>query len=83
MPTRHPEVPLDLRVEIEREARRMAGYWHGRKLADAFLGLISPADALVEANIDTYLKHQDDPRLTEIFDRLKELYLDHPKGSHA
>ena len=33
---RHPEIALDLRVDIEREARRMAGYWHGKRIAEAF-----------------------------------------------
>jgi len=26
-----------LRIEIEREARRMAGYWHGKRISEAFL----------------------------------------------
>ncbi len=78
---RYPEIPLDLRVDVEREARRMAGYWHGSRIADAFLELIRPADALVEQNIHDYLNQKDDPRLTEIFGRLQEIYRAHPKGS--
>jgi formate hydrogenlyase subunit 7 len=78
---RHPEIPLDLRVDVERESRRMAGYWHGKKIADSFLELIKPADEQVELNIRDYLKQRDDPRLTEIFARLQEIYLDHPKGN--
>ena len=77
---RHPDVALSLRVDVEREARRMAGYWHGRRIADTFLELIAPADAQVQGTIDEYLKGQDDPRLTEIFGRLQELYLGYPKG---
>ncbi len=77
---RHPEIPLDLRIDIERESRRMAGYWHGRRIADSFLDLIQPADSQVEQNIQDYLRQQDDPRLTEIFARLQEIYLAHPKG---
>ena len=77
---RHPEVPLDLRIDIERESRRMAGYWHGRKIADSFLDLIAAPDFQVDQNIQNYLTHQNDPRLTEIFARLQEIYLAHPKG---
>ena len=77
---RHAEIPLDLRIEVEREARRMAGYWHGKRIADLFLDLVEPADSQVEQNIRDYLQLQDDPRLAEIFARLNEIYLDHLKG---
>ena len=71
---RHPEVPLDVRIDIERESRRMAGYWHGKRIADAFLDLITPADAEVDGKIREYLKQRDDPRLSEIFARLQDIY---------
>ncbi|MCZ7024317.1 hydrogenase, partial [Salmonella enterica subsp. enterica] len=32
----HPDAPLTLRVLLEREARRMAGYRHGREITDRF-----------------------------------------------
>lgn len=71
-----PEIPLELRVEVEREARRMAGYWQGRNIAHTFLGFIRDGDAKrAIADIDTYLKGQDDPRLTEIMRRLEEIFL--------
>lgn len=71
-----PEVPLELRVEVERESRRMAGYWSGRNIANTFLGLIkerSPKEAVAE--VDAYLRGQDDPRLAEIMRRLEEIFL--------
>ena len=77
---RHPEVQLGLRIDIERSSRRMAGYWHGKRIADLFLDLVEPADSQVEQNIRDYLQLQDDPRLAEIFARLNEIYLDHLKG---
>jgi Ni,Fe-hydrogenase III small subunit len=77
---RHPEIPLNLRIDVERESRRMAGYWHGKKIANAFLDLIQPADPQVEQHIQEHLRQQDDPRLTEIFARLQEIYRAHPKG---
>ena len=78
---RYPEIPLDLRIDVEREARRMAGYWHGRRIADAFLDLTRPGDSPVEQRFRDYLEQQDDPRLTEIFARLQEIYLAHPGGN--
>ncbi len=78
---RHPDIPLALRIDVEREARRMAGYWHGSRIAGSFLDLISHPEDEVEPTIREYLKQQDDPRLTEIFARLHDLYLAHPKGS--
>lgn len=74
---RHPELPLDLRVDVERECRRMAGYWHGRQIADSFLGMLKAPASDIERNIQSYLAQEDDPRLTEIFVRLSEIYLSH------
>jgi Ni,Fe-hydrogenase III small subunit len=72
---RHPELPLSLRIDIERESRRMAGYWHGRKISDAFLDLLKVGDPdQVEQNIQSYLQQEDDPRLAEIFARFLEIY---------
>jgi Ni,Fe-hydrogenase III small subunit len=79
----HPDLPIALRVEVEREARRMAGYWRGRQIAESFLDLIEPADAQVQATIDEYLEQQDDPRLTEIFGRLQDIYLGRPKAKYG
>lgn len=81
----HPEIPLDLRIEIEREARRMAGYWHGRRIAEAYMGLI--AEPLREGDLqkaaealNQYLQTRDDPRLAEIMGRLQEILLDSSYG---
>ena len=72
---RHPEIPLALRIDVEREARRMAGYWHGRKVSDAFLDLLKVGDPdQIEQNIQSYLLQEDDPRLAEIFARFLEIY---------
>jgi Ni,Fe-hydrogenase III small subunit len=71
---RHPEIPLPLRIEIEREARRMAGYWHGKRIAEAFLELLRPLDPeRVSQSIQLFLAQQDDPRLAEIIQRLYDL----------
>ncbi len=67
----HPALPQPLRVLLDREARRMAGYRYGRQIADRFMDLM--AQAPMEARrqrIDQYLAEQSDPRLTEIVGNL-------------
>jgi Ni,Fe-hydrogenase III small subunit len=75
---RYPELPSGLRVDIEREARRMAGYLHGKKIANSFLDILVAHQAdgtdKVDTEIQTYLGQQDDPRLAEIFTRLQQIY---------
>jgi len=70
---RHAGVPFDVRVLIEREARRMAGYLHGGQIADSFMELMSTAADVrdLDAAVLLYLSQQDDPRLAEIFARLQ------------
>ncbi|WJV52315.1 NADH-quinone oxidoreductase subunit B family protein [Prodigiosinella aquatilis] len=72
----HPDVPLDLRILLEREARRMAGYWQGREISDSFLALLEnqPLEGL-DQRIKAYLQQHNDPRLTEIFGQLQQIYL--------
>jgi hydrogenase-4 component I len=68
-----PHVPPALRVAVERSARRLAGYWHGRKLAEAFLGLYQPGDPTGTAQaLEDYIQKQDDPRVVEIMRCLAE-----------
>jgi hydrogenase-4 component I len=69
-----PGIPLDLRVQVEREARRMAGYREGRIIAEKYLGLLDiGTDAKGAARIQQYLTQENDPRLTEIVGRLVEI----------
>ena len=70
---RHTRVPFDVRVLIEREARRMAGYMHGGQIADSFMELMAAVGDVrdLDASVVQYLKLKDDPRLTEIFTRLQ------------
>ncbi|WP_172203592.1 MULTISPECIES: NADH-quinone oxidoreductase subunit B family protein [unclassified Niveibacterium] len=74
---RHPDVPLDLRVLIEREARRMAGYLHGGRIADDFMGLMvaAPTPEGFVARAREHLAAKDDPRLSEIFAHLQSTCL--------
>lgn len=66
-----PALPLDLRVSLEREARRMAGYRQGGDIARDFLQLLAQNSSQpVETRVNAYLEQHNDPRLTEIVNRL-------------
>lgn len=72
---RFPEVKHELRVEIERASRRMAGYWQGKIIAETFLGFIKDGDKpKASADLAEYLRQKDDPRLSEIMHLLEEIY---------
>ena len=72
----HPKIPLRMRVAIEREARRMAGYRQGRIIAERFMRFLeSEESAPFAERLDHYLAQEDDPRLTEIVERLKDVAL--------
>jgi formate hydrogenlyase subunit 7 len=71
----HPGVPQPLRVLLDREARRMAGYRYGRQIADRFMQLLTANSPLpVEQRISGYLQQQDDLRLSEIVGNLQLIY---------
>ncbi|OCJ30534.1 NADH-quinone oxidoreductase subunit B family protein [Serratia sp. 14-2641] len=62
-----PGIPLHTRVLIEREARRLAGYYQGRIISDRFLSLL--AGASIDAatlRLEEWLQQESDPRLREI-----------------
>jgi len=70
---RYPQIPLTVRVEVERESRRMAGYLYGKQIADTFLNILQDNPEQVKENVRVYLEKKDDPRLTEIMTRLVTL----------
>ena len=66
-----PQVPLQRRVRIEREARRMAGYRQGREISEQLLSLIADQPlAQAQSKVDAWLKQANDPRLNEIVSHL-------------
>lgn len=72
---RHPQLPQPLRVLLDREARRMAGYRYGRQIADRFMQLLATnGPESVERRIAAYLQQQDDLRLNEIVGNLLGIY---------
>jgi hydrogenase-4 component I len=73
---RYPMVPPELRIALERQARRMAGYWHGKQLADQYLSLLTVDEPqLVAQQVHAVLERADDPRTSEIMSQLHEIYL--------
>ncbi|WP_208108291.1 NADH-quinone oxidoreductase subunit B family protein [Paludibacterium purpuratum] len=69
----HPTIALDVRVEIEREARRLAGYRSGRLIADEFLTLVAESEMPLDECMKHRLSGEDDPRLAEILTRLWDI----------
>lgn len=62
-----PDVPLQLRVSVEREARRMAGYRQGGDISLNLLSLIQHKQPQQAAHdVSVWLRKENDPRLTEI-----------------
>jgi formate hydrogenlyase subunit 7 len=75
----HPQIPLQLRVALEREARRMCGYRQGRILASRFMALLTSEDAApFPERLQHHLDSEGDPRLSEVFERLNEIVLQRP-----
>jgi formate hydrogenlyase subunit 7 len=71
----HPDLPQPLRVLLDREARRMAGYRYGRQIADQFMALVAaPGSQPVEQRVAAYLEQQSDQRLNEIIGNLQRIY---------
>ncbi|GAB4058993.1 NADH-quinone oxidoreductase subunit B family protein [Uliginosibacterium sediminicola] len=71
----HKAVALDIRVLIESEARRMAGYRHGTLIADSFMALMAESSDVrdFDARVVQHLRQEEDPRLAEIFKRLQSV----------
>lgn len=67
----YPDIPYNLRIHVEREARRMAGYRQGRDLADRFLStLTSQSEQTMDQRIAAMVAEEADPRIAEIFVQL-------------
>ena len=72
-----PDAPLDIRVRLEREARLLAGYRQGREISDRFLECLREGSAAaLEAHLQQWVRDAEDPRLTEIIFRLRELFFE-------
>lgn len=78
----HPTIPHDLRINVEREARRMAGYREGYAIAQKFFGLLGAAEAgSVEERVERFASSENDPRVTEVMRRLGDVFTGRPDVS--
>ncbi|HEY8394797.1 MAG TPA: NADH-quinone oxidoreductase subunit B family protein [Thermaerobacter sp.] len=67
----------DIVRAIQREARRLAGYWQGKQIASRYLELIGDGDPVaVDRRVKEMARQSGDPRVTEILLRLHRLYLE-------
>ena len=59
-------IPYKVRVSIEREARRYAGYQWGATLSNEFLQTMEKSQNNVMADVTHLIAKQDDPRRAEV-----------------
>lgn len=79
VPLKYPHVPIDLRKEIEREARRLCGYRHGKQIAEQYMEFLAdPKDT--DRKLKEFLKTKKDPRLVEIYLKIHRIYLERTEG---
>lgn len=77
VPLAHPDIPYDLRVRLEREARRMAGYRQGADIAEEFLVTLEAQTQLSFAQrMFDLTSGEADPRRAEIFRRLEAVVVE-------
>ena len=65
----HGDMVQPLRVKVDREARRLAGYRYGRQIADDFLTQLGQG----EEQVARWLEAENDPRLNEIVSHLNHV----------
>ena len=65
----HGDMVQPLRVKVDREARRPAGYRYGRQIADDFLTQLGQG----EEQVARWLEAENDPRLNEIVSHLNHV----------
>lgn len=82
-PLLHANVPYKLRAELEREARRMAGYRYGRDLVDRFMEALDPEGGDVLGSLDALVAKETDPRKAEIYADLKDVVMAKVLGVRA
>ncbi|ELR63871.1 Formate hydrogenlyase subunit 7 [Photobacterium marinum] len=64
---KHTGIPLDMRVMLEREARLLAGYRQGQRIAEELMDVLVTCNSDdVDVKVGEYLREKNDPRQTEI-----------------
>lgn len=67
------DIPYALRVELERQARRLSGYRQGGDLAGLFMERVTQGEGDVFEAIEALIREQIDPRKIEVFEQFREL----------
>lgn len=81
VPAIHPDIPYGLRVQLEREARRMAGYRQGRDIVEEFMALLEVKDgAPLQQRMQHLLTQEGDPRRAEVFGTLRTIVMNAVRG---
>lgn len=70
---RYADVPYGIRVELEREARRLSGYRQGGDLCDEFLEALESSGTDALETIASLIAAQEDPRRIEVLSELRDL----------
>lgn len=72
---RYPDVPLEFRKMIEREARRLCGYRYGKRIAERYLEVFSAEDpAGIDQRFIQLLQKEEDERLREVYTTLHRIF---------
>ena len=84
----HPDIPYALRVRLEREARRMAGYRQGRDIVEEFMALLegvahTPGSFTLSECMMEAVAEERDPRRAEIIGRLVDVVQQAIRGEAA
>lgn len=62
-----PGVHPVMQKEIQRKARRLCGYWQGKRIAEHYIQLLVESPQNLEKRLDAYLEKKEDPRLAEVY----------------
>ena len=74
-PIAFPAIPYKVRTAFEREARRMSGYYYGKKIVDEFmLAIVRDQDDVFGA-VESLIAEETDTRKRAVFMDLKALLL--------
>ena len=75
VPLAFADIPYQVRVDIEREARLQSGYLWGRDAADDFLTTLEKSGTDVLGAVDALIAAEPDARRAEVFGELKRVLL--------
>ncbi|MEQ3364202.1 NADH-quinone oxidoreductase subunit B family protein [Raoultibacter massiliensis] len=81
VPLKYEDIPHGLRVQLEREARRLSGYRQGGDMCDLFLEVLQNGEVDALREVDLLIAAQKDSRKKEVLTSLKDLLVSRTVGS--